>query len=707
MDAVQAFQHGSTRNLGRLNSALIALLPKKVGASCPADFRPITMIHSFAKIISKVLALRLAPRLPDIVDRNQNAFVKARTIQDNYKYVQRAAVLIRKKKIPMLLLKLDISKAFDTLSWPFLLEVLKAHGFGDTWRRWIEQLLSTASSRILLNGRQGPLIKHLRGVRQGDSLSPMLFIIAMDVLNRLFKRAASDGVLRRMPVEGIKFQCSMYADDVILFIHPTVQEARAVKQILAIFGDASGLRTNLAKCSITPIYGGEDSLPDIVHILGCQVIQFPIKYLGLPLSTRAIPKAHYQSLVEAVARKLPPCHGTLMARSGRLVWVKSVLRAVPIYAMLAENLPPWARKELDAICRRFFWAGGEQSTRGKCMVAWSTCCRPTHLGGLGISDLKLAGYALQTRWLWLQRTDHDRAWSELPINAAKDVQAFFQASTYTRLGDGRNTLFWEDRWINGMDVQTIAPYLYLYIPRRVRCSLTVRDGLHQRSWVRCIRSGVPVAALVDYLHLWAAVDGVQLSEQPDRLIWRWTADGSYSAKSAYDMLHTGAIKLRGHRLIWRTWAPMRVKIFLWLAFKRRHWTGDRRRRHGLEAREICYFCDQSAESIDHILVTCPFTREIWYHILHTLGKALPPAAQSTLGWWRRLRALFAAERRAGVDSLFALTCWHLWKERNARCFRETSTSITDLLQIIKAEGDRWAEAGAKGLRELALAASSS
>jgi hypothetical protein len=222
MDAVQAFQHGSTRNLGRLNSALIALLPKKVGASCPADFRPITMIHSFAKIISKVLALRLAPRLPDIVDRNQNAFVKARTIQDNYKYVQRAAVLIRKKKIPMLLLKLDISKAFDTLSWPFLLEVLKAHGFGDTWRRWIEQLLSTASSRILLNGRQGPRIKHLRGVRQGDSLSPMLFIIAMDVLNRLFKRAASDGVLRRMPVEGIKFQCSMYADDVILFIHPTV-----------------------------------------------------------------------------------------------------------------------------------------------------------------------------------------------------------------------------------------------------------------------------------------------------------------------------------------------------------------------------------------------------------------------------------------------------------------------------------------------------
>jgi hypothetical protein len=92
---------------------------------------------------------------------------------------------------------------------------------------------------------------------------------------------------------------------------------------------------------------------EIISILECQVQPFPIKYLGLPLSTRPIPKAHFQSVVEAVARKVPPCHGTLMARSGRLVWIKSVLRAIPIYDMMAENLPTWARKEIDAICRKF------------------------------------------------------------------------------------------------------------------------------------------------------------------------------------------------------------------------------------------------------------------------------------------------------------------------------------------------------------------
>lgn len=191
----------------------------------------------------------------------------------------------------MILLKLDISKAFDALSWPFLLELLQARGFGQNWCRWISQLLSTASSRILLNGHQGPPIKHIRGVRQGDSRSPMLFIIVMDVLHKLFAKACSDGVMRPMEPQEVKFRCSLYANDVILFIKPTIQEATTVKEILRIFGEVTGLQTNLAKCSITPIFGGKDVLEQIITILGCQVKPFPITYLGLPLSTKKVPKA--------------------------------------------------------------------------------------------------------------------------------------------------------------------------------------------------------------------------------------------------------------------------------------------------------------------------------------------------------------------------------------------------------------------------------
>lgn len=93
------------------------------------------MIHSFGKLASKLLALRLAPRLPDLISSNQNAFIRGRTIHDNFKFVQWTAVFLRKNKIPKALLKLDISKTFDTVAWPFLLDALGAFGFSLQWRR--------------------------------------------------------------------------------------------------------------------------------------------------------------------------------------------------------------------------------------------------------------------------------------------------------------------------------------------------------------------------------------------------------------------------------------------------------------------------------------------------------------------------------------------------------------------------------------------
>lgn len=276
-----------------------------------------------------------------------------------------------------------------------------------------------------------------------------------------------------MEPREVKYQCSLYADDVILFIKPFVQEATAVKEILHVFGEETDLKTNLAKCSVTPIYGGEDTINEIVTILGCQVQQFPIKYLGLPLSKK-IPKAEYHSLVKAVTRKMPTCHGSLMARSGRLIWIKSVLWDVPIYSMMADSLPPWVRKEIDSICRRFLWVGKDASVRGKCLVVWAIACRPMELGGLGITDLKLVGYALQTRWLWLRKTYNTRTWSELLINTDREVQAFFKVSTYTAIGDGRNAKFWDDRWNEGDAPSDIAPNLVQSGPRRIRKRLTMR-----------------------------------------------------------------------------------------------------------------------------------------------------------------------------------------------------------------------------------------
>lgn len=167
------------------------------------------------------------------------------------------------------------------------------------------------------------------------------------------------------------------------------------------------------------------------------------------------------------------------------------------------------------------------------------------------------------------------------------------------------------------------------------------------------------------------------------------------------MLHAGSSPFLGHKLVWKTWAPLKIKIFLWLALRRRHWTGDRLRRHGLDARELCYLCDQEVETIDHIIATCAFSREVWFFVLQALRLQLPQAAPTTLSWWRRLRSSSNSERRPGLDSLFALVSCQIWKKCNARCFRNSTPTVAETMQVIKTEADRWIEAGVEGLKVLA------
>lgn len=145
--------------------------------------------------------------------------------------------------------------------------------------------------------------------------------------------------------------------------------------------------------------------------------------------------------------------------------------------------------------------------------------------------------------------DHDRALSQLPIETAPQVQVFFRASTFMMLGDGCTALFLEDHWLQGDSIKDKAPCLFQLVSRRTRATQMVRKALTQRQWVRSITGGLSTTAIAEYLELWEAMESIQFSKQPDKLIWRWTQDGSYSAQSAYKMLHTRSTKFRGHQPI--------------------------------------------------------------------------------------------------------------------------------------------------------------
>lgn len=166
-----------------LNQAFITLLPKSADASRVKDFRPISLIHSVAKILCKLLANRLAPFLQQLVPCSQSAFIKTRSIHDNFLYVKNAVRSLHKSKSAALLLKLDIAGAFDSVSWGYMFELMTVMGFGPRWRNLMAVLWSSASSRVMVNGELGLNLFHMQGLRQGDPLSPMLFAIAIAPLH--------------------------------------------------------------------------------------------------------------------------------------------------------------------------------------------------------------------------------------------------------------------------------------------------------------------------------------------------------------------------------------------------------------------------------------------------------------------------------------------------------------------------------------------
>jgi hypothetical protein len=128
MQALHKFWQLDFRSSLLVNQAYMILLKKKPGAECIQDFRPISLIHSFCKFIAKLLSLRLAPHMDSLVMANQSAFIKGRALHDNFRTVQLTAKSLHARRVPSVLLKIDIAKAFDSVGWPFLFDVLQSHG---------------------------------------------------------------------------------------------------------------------------------------------------------------------------------------------------------------------------------------------------------------------------------------------------------------------------------------------------------------------------------------------------------------------------------------------------------------------------------------------------------------------------------------------------------------------------------------------------
>ena len=193
----------------------MVLLPKKPGAVTVDAFRPICLQNCSVKIAAKLLTTRMQKEVAGLIDLNQTGFLKGRTIAENFVYAAEMLQLCHKRKVPTLVLKLNFAKAFDTVNWDCLMRVMAARGFSAQWCSWVRMLLETSHTAVLVNGCPGPWFTCKRGLRQGDPMSPYLFLLVADVLQALIKHERSV----HNPLDHSE-SCSVlqYADDTLIFL---------------------------------------------------------------------------------------------------------------------------------------------------------------------------------------------------------------------------------------------------------------------------------------------------------------------------------------------------------------------------------------------------------------------------------------------------------------------------------------------------------
>uniref|UniRef100_A0A2N9F1I0 Reverse transcriptase domain-containing protein n=1 Tax=Fagus sylvatica TaxID=28930 RepID=A0A2N9F1I0_FAGSY len=591
----------------------------------------------------------------------------------------------------------------DHVNWDCLFFILDRMGFGQKWVRWMKACVSTVRYSVIVNGSPTGFFDSTRGLRQGDPLSPRLFLVIMEVLSRMLRRTEEGGFIWGFQAGRTDRLCVthlLYADDTIIFCDANSEQLLYIRMVLTCFEAVTGLRVNMLKSKMVPV-GAVSDLPRLAALLSCKLGSLLMNYLGMPLGAPHKALSMWDPILEKVELRLVGWKKLYLSKGGRLTLLKSTLSSMPTYFMSLFPIPIKVARKIELLQWNFLW-DGLGASHSYHLVAWPKVCSPIAHGGLGVRPLHLFNRALLGNWLWRFGREDNRLWKRVVVakyglvgggwitQPSRDRHGCclwksivmgwddFRRYTTFEVGLGSKVLFWHDRWCIDLPLKDVYPVLYACSNNKDASIASLLEEpsegrSHEWSVTFCRdfndweMDSVESFFLLLYSH-------APTSKEADKLNWVLNSSGLFNTRSYYLALRASTVSVFPWKSIWRVKAPRRVMFFVWTAVWGCILTCDNLMRRGFVMADWCCMCKSSGESVNHLLLHCNVAMEMWNFALCTFGVSwvFPETVSDCLtgwyNWWGR--------RSSRIWNLLPhCIMWNIWRERNGRTFEDGSVRL--------------------------------